>query len=60
MKPLGFISVPFPLTEHSSHLICGYEPMEAPVLCILPNNHQGDHAYIPIKEYHEHNDKGED
>jgi hypothetical protein len=47
------------MTEtYSSHLICGYEPMEAPVLCILPNNHQGEHAYLPIKEYHERNTDG--
>ena len=41
--------------ESSQHLICGYEPLEYPVLCILPNNHTGEHAYLSLREYYERN-----
>jgi hypothetical protein len=37
-------------------LICGYEPMSGPYICILPNNHAAlgheEHSYVTIQEYY--------
>ncbi len=40
-----------------SYLICGYEPLSGPYICIAPNNHdaagQSEHIYVTIQEYYE-------
>ena len=44
---------------HIPDIICGYEPLSGPYICILPNNHeavgQTEHMYMTIREYYDLN-----
>ena len=41
--------------QPSSVLICGYESDKGPYICILPNGHQGEHAYAGLYDYYQRN-----
>jgi hypothetical protein len=35
------------------HIICGYEHLTYDMICVLSNNHEGDHIYVSLEEYYE-------